>query len=119
MGSVVAGDGLGQYGTHGGSALIVNHNVAKIANLVVDDNWPDNGQNTVCIQYDKYANVVFALQNNYFGRNQYDLGNGNKYAIRVYSASRSKITRLWTNRWEDNNQPMTEGRDTGVRFMAV
>src|SRR5664279_5704719 len=62
VGSVVAGDGLGTYGTHAGSALMVNQNVAKIANMVVDSNWFDRGQNSVCIQYGKYSNVTMTLQ---------------------------------------------------------
>ena len=118
VGSVVAGDGLGTYGTHAGSALIVNQNVAKIANMVVDSNWFDRGQNSVCIQYGKYSNVTVTLQNNHFGRNQYDFGGGSKYPIRVNSKSKSSISGLWTNRWEDNNVLMTEGRDSGIRFMA-
>ena len=118
VGSVVAGDGLGVYGTHAGSALIVNQNVAKVANLVVDGNWLDNGQNTVSVHYDKYANVALTMSNNYFGRNQYVFGNGSKYTLRIDSRSKSKITGLGTNRWENNNQLLTEGRDTGIRYMA-
>ena len=118
IGSVVAGDGLAVYGTHAGSALIVNQNVAKVANFVVDGNWLDNGQNTVSIHYDKYADVTLTLSNNYLGHNQYDFGNGNKYTVRIDSRSRSKITGLGTNRWESNNQLLSEGRDTGIRYMA-
>ena len=119
IGSVVAGDKLGPYGTQAGSAMIVNQNVSKIANMVVDGNWFDAGQNSVCITYGKYSNVTLTLQDNHFGRHQWDFGNGSKYPIRIYSNSKSTIYGLWTNRWEDNNVLMTEGRDTGIRFMAA
>jgi len=71
--------------------LIVNQNVSKIANMVVDGNWFDRGQNSVCITYGGYSNVTFTLQNNHFGRNQWDFGNGSKYPIRICSKSKSTI----------------------------
>ena len=109
VGSVVAGDGLGTYGTQAGSALIVNQNVSKIANMVVDGNWFDRGQNSVCIQYNKYADVVLTFQNNHLGAINTISVAARSIPIRVYSKSKSKITGLWTNRWEDNNVLMTEG----------
>lgn len=116
VGSVVAGDGLGTYGTHGGAALLAQQNVAKLANVVIENNWFDDAQNSVCIQHGKYSSVVVTLQNNYFGRNQYDFGNSSKYPIRIYSKSASQVTGLGTNRWADTNALLTEGRDTGIRF---
>ena len=116
IGSVVAGDGLGTYGNHGGAAMIVNQNTAPVSNLVVEKNWFDDAQNSVCITNGKYSTITMTLQNNFFGRNQYDFGNGSKYAIRIYSKSASKVAGLLTNRWEDNNVLMTEGRDTGIRY---
>ena len=37
--------------------MIVNQNASKIANMVVDRNWLDRGQNSVCITYGKCSNV--------------------------------------------------------------
>jgi hypothetical protein len=116
VGSVVAGDGLGAFGTHGGAALLAQQNVAKLANVVIENNWFDDAQNSVCIQHGKYSSVAVTLQNNYFGRNQYDFGNSSKYPIRIYSKSASQVTGLATNRWEDSNALLTEGRDSGIRF---
>lgn len=117
--TVVAGDGLGRYGTHGGAALMVTQNVAKIATLVVDGNWFDNGQNSVCVELGKYGDIELTLQNNVVGRDQYDFGNGSRYPIRIYSKSRCQVYGLWTNRWADTGILMTEGRDAGIRFMTV
>ena len=119
VGSVVAGDGLGPYGKHGGAALIVGQNVSPIANLIIEKNWFDDGQNSVCINHGSRASITLTLQNNFFGRNQYDFGGGSKYAIRVYSKSKSAIAGLWTNRWEDTNVLMTEGKSNGIRFNAA
>jgi hypothetical protein len=114
--SIVAGNSLNQYGTHGGAALIVVQNVTKVANLVVSGNWFDDGQNSVCIQNAKFSTVALTLTGNLFGHNQYDFGGGSKYAIRIYSRAASSITGLAANRWENNNVLMTEGRDTGIRY---
>lgn len=116
VGSVVAGDGLGTYGKHGGSALIVGQNVSPVANLVVEKNWFDDGQNSVCINHGSRASISLTLQGNFLGRNQYDFGGGSKYAIRIYSKSKSNVAGLYTNRWEDTNALMTEGKNTGIRF---
>lgn len=116
VGSVVAGDGLGQFGSHGGAALLAQQNVAKLANVVIENNWFDDAQNSVCIQHGKYSSVVVTLQNNYFGRNQYDFGNSSMYQIRIYSKAASQVTGLATNRWADTNVLLTEGKTTGIRY---
>lgn len=119
VGSVVAGDGLGVHGNHGGAALIVGQSVSPIANLIIEKNWFDDAQNSVCINHGSRPSITLTLQNNFFGRNQYDFGGGSKYAIRIYSKSKSNITGLWTNRWEDTNVLMTEGKSNGIRFNAA
>ena len=83
VGSVVAGDGLGPYGLHGGSALIVVQNVTPVQNLVIEGNWFDDAQNSVCINQGKFPSVNVTLQDNSFGRNQFDFGNGSRYPIRI------------------------------------
>jgi hypothetical protein len=116
VGSVVSGNGLGTYGKHGGAALIINQNVSQLKNVVIESNWFDDGQNSVCITNGKFSTVSLTFQKNLFGRNQYDFGNGSKYAIRIYVRAASKITGLSNNRWEDTNVLMTEGRNTGIRY---
>jgi len=116
VGSVVSGNGLGTYGKHGGAALIINQNVSQLRNVVIESNWFDDGQNSVCITNGKFSTVSLTFQKNLFGRNQYDFGNGSKYAIRIYVRAASKITGLSNNRWEDTNVLMTEGRNTGIRY---
>ena len=59
--------------------MIVNQNASKIANMVVDRNWLDRGQNSVCITYGKCSNVTLTLQNNHYGRNQWEYGNDSKH----------------------------------------
>jgi len=116
VGSVVTADGAFKYGTHGNAALMVTPNVSPVGNMVVDGNWFDNGQTSVGITNSKFSTVTFTLQNNKFGRNQYDYGSGSKYTIRIYNKAASTIYGLWTNRWESNNVLLTEGRTGGVRY---
>ena len=116
VGSVVAGDGLGTYGTHGGSGLIVNQNVSKVGALNVSGNWLDDGQNSVFVTNGNYPSVSFTLGGNFFGRNQYVFNGNSRYAIRIASKSKSQISSLSSNHWEDNNVLMTEGKDTGIRY---
>ena len=116
VGSVVAGDGLGVYGRHGGAAIIVNQNTAPVGNLVVEDNWFDDAQNSVCITNGRFGTITMTLQNNYLGRNQYDFGNGSKYPIRIYSKSATTVNGLFSNAWEDNGVALAEGRNSGIRY---
>jgi hypothetical protein len=116
VGSVVAGDGLGPFGNHGGAALIINRSTATFRNVVVETNWFDDAQNSVCINNGSDANITVTLQNNFFGRNQFDFGNNSTYQIRIYSKSKSAVNGLATNRWEDTNVLLTEGRNTGIRY---
>ena len=118
IGSVVAGDGLGKYGNHGGSAIIVNQNVSQVGNLVVDKNWLDDAQNSVSIQTDKFPTVTLTMTDNMFGHNQYDFGNGSTYQIRVASKTNCSVTGLTSNRWDDTGVAFAEGRNTGIRYMA-
>jgi hypothetical protein len=117
--SVVAGAGStpNPRGTHGGCTIMLQQNVAKLANVLVEKNWVDDGQTSINIAVgSKYADIVVTVQKNFLGRNQFDFGNGSKYPIRVISRSRSKITGLPYNRWEDNNTYLAEGRDLGIRY---
>lgn len=116
VGSVVAGDGLGAKGSHAGSAIIVNRSTAPFSNVVIEANWLDDGQNSVCINNGTDPNIELTLQNNFFGRNQFDFGNHSTYQIRIYSKSKSIVHGLYTNRWEDTNALLTDGRDTGIRY---
>ncbi len=118
VGSVVAGDGLGAFGLHGGSALLAKPDVSEFANLVIENNWFDDAQNSVCLNNGKYPTMVVTFQNNFFGRHQYAYSNNSTYQIRIYVKSATQATGLATNRWEDTNELLTEGRDTGIRYNA-
>ena len=116
VGSVVAGDGLGRFGRHGGAALLVNQNTVAVNNLIIENNWLDDAQNSVCINNGKYPEIHLTLQNNWLGRNQYDFGGGSKYPIRIYSRYASRVDGLMTNRWADTKELLTEGKTGGIRY---
>ena len=117
VGSVVAGDGLGvdSARTPVGHHRRPEHGI--VSNLVIENNWFDDAQNCgLHQQWQSDPNIELTLQNNLFGRNQYDFGNHSTYQIRIYSKSKSIVHGLDTNRWEDTNVLLTEGRDTGIRY---
>ncbi len=116
VGSVVAGDGLGVFGLHAGAAIIVVQNTTPVQNTVIENNWLDDAQNSVCINQGKFSEVSLTLRNNLFGRNQYVYARNSTYQIRIYDKSQSHIDGLLTNRWEDTGALLTEGRDTGIRY---
>ncbi|GAA1996912.1 hypothetical protein JL107_12825 [Nakamurella flavida] len=116
IGSAVAGDGLGVFGLHAGSAIIVVQNVTPVKNLVIEKNWLDDAQNTVCIQQGKFATVELTMQDNQFGRNQYVYSRNSTYQIRIYSESRSTVHGLLSNTWMDNGRNLAVGRDSGIRY---
>lgn len=101
---------------HAGIAIMLQQNVAKLANVVVEKNWVDNGQTSINVANGKYSNITVTVRENRLGRNQQDYGNGSKYPIRVVKRSASTITGLSTNRWADNNVLLREGRDLGIRY---
>ncbi len=119
VGSIVTGAGSAPSprGTHGGCTIMLQQNVAKLNNVLVEKNWVDDGQTSINIAVgSKYPDIVVTVQNNFLGRNQYDYGSGSKYPVRIISRSRSKVTGLFTNKWEDNNVNLAEGRNLGIRY---
>ncbi|WP_115790095.1 hypothetical protein [Arthrobacter silvisoli] len=119
VGSIVTGAGSAPSprGTHGGCTIMLQQNVAKLANVLVERNWVDDGQTSINIAVgSKYPDIVVTVQRNFLGRNQYDYGNGSKYPIRIISRAKSKVTGLFINRWEDNNVYLAEGRNLGIRY---
>lgn len=119
VGSIVTGSGSAPSprGTHGGCTIMLQQNVAKLRNVLVEKNWVDDGQTSINIAVgSKYPDIVVTVQNNFLGRNQYDFGGGSKYPIRIISKSRSKVTGLFTNKWEDNGVNLAEGKYSGIRY---
>ena len=118
VGSIVTGAGSAPSprGTHGGCTIMLQQNVAKLANVVVENNWVDDGQTSINIDNGKYSNITVTVRNNFLGRNQYDYGNGSKYPIRIISRAASTVYGLGTNRWEDTLAFLVEGRDGGIRY---
>ena len=104
-------------GTHAGIGIMLQQNVAKLANVVVDKNWVDDGQTSINIDHGKYSNITVTLSNNKLGRNQFDFGNGSKYPIRVINRAASTVGGLTTsNRWADTQAMLVEGKTGGIRF---
>ncbi|NOJ60753.1 hypothetical protein [Arthrobacter sp. 260] len=111
-----AGSSNGPRVPHAGIAIMLQQNVAKLANVVVEKNWVDNGQTSINIANGKYSNITVTVRENRLGRNQMDYGNGSKYPIRIIKRSASTVHGLSTNRWADNNVLLREGRDLGIRY---
>ncbi len=113
-----AGSAPSPRGTHGGIAIMVQQNVAKLANVVIEKNWVDDGQTSINIDHTakNYSNITVTVRNNYLGRNQMDFGNGSKYPIRIISQAASVVNGLTTNVWEDTGQNLAVGRDLGIRY---
>lgn len=113
-----AGSGPSSRGSHAGLGIMVQQNVAKLANVVIENNWVDNGSTSINIDNTakKYSNITVTVRNNYLGRNQMDYGNGSKYPIRIISKSASVVNGLTTNKWEDTGANLAVGRDLGIRY---
>lgn len=104
-------------GTHAGIGIMLQQNVAKLANVVVDRNWVDDGQTSINIDDGKYSNITVTVTNNKLGRNQFDFGNGSKYPIRVINRASSTTPGLTTsNQWADNQVLLKEGKTLGIRY---
>lgn len=111
-----AGSAPNPRGTHAGIGIMLQQNVAKLANVVVEKNWVDDGQTSINIDKGKYSNITVTLAGNKLGRNQFDFGGGSKYQIRIVSRSASTIPGLGTNRWADNLALLVEGKTGGIRY---
>ncbi|MFJ6076884.1 hypothetical protein ACIQC0_01105 [Pseudarthrobacter sp. NPDC092419] len=116
--NAVLGEGSGPNprGDHAGIGIMLQQNVAKLANVVVENNWVDDGQTSINIAHGKYANITVTVRSNYLGRNQYDFGNGSTYPIRIISRAASTVYGLDSNRWADTLALLVEGRDGGIRY---
>lgn len=103
---------------HGGTGIMLQQNVAQLANVVVEKNWVDDGQTSINIDNsaNHYSHITVTVKNNYLGDNQYDFGNGSKYAIRIIDKSASTVIGLGTNRWADNNKLLGVGKGLGIRY---
>jgi hypothetical protein len=118
VGTIVTGAGSAPSprGTHGGTAIMLQQNVAKLANVVVNKNWVDNAQTSINIDNGKYSNITVTVSNNKLGRNQFDYGSGSKYPVRIISRAASTVTGLSTNVWADNGVALKEGKTLGIRY---
>jgi hypothetical protein len=112
-----AGSAPNPRGTHAGIGIMLQQNVAKLANVVVDKNWVDDGQASINIDNGKYSNITVTVSNNKVGRNQFDFGNGSKYPVRVISRAASTVAGLTSsNRWADTQALLVEGKTGGIRY---
>ncbi|WP_104091160.1 hypothetical protein [Arthrobacter sp. GMC3] len=119
VGDVVAGAGSAQpvRGAYTTTAMLLQQNVAKLKNVVVEENYIDGGLTSVTVDStsNKQASVELTLRNNYFGRNQY-AWDGAKYQIRIINKAASTVTGLQTNKWADTLAPLTEGTNKGIYY---
>lgn len=103
-------------GDKAGTAIMLQQNVAQLANVIVDKNWVDGGQTSINIDNGKYSKITVTLSGNKLGRNQFDFGNGSKYPVRIIKRSASNTPGLSTNRWADNLALLVEGKTGGIRY---
>lgn len=103
-------------GDHAGIGIMLQQNVARLGNVVVEKNWVDDGQTSINIDHGKYATITVTVAANYLGRNQFDFGNGSKYPVRVINRAASSVPGLATNRWADSLDLLGEGTSGGIRF---
>lgn len=110
------GSGPSPRGGHAGIGIMLQQNVARLGNVVVERNWVDDGQSSINIDHGRYATITVTVAANYLGRNQFDFGNGSKYPVRVISRAASSVQGLSTNRWADSLNLLAEGAAGGIRF---
>ncbi len=103
-------------GNKAGAGILLQQNVAKLANVTVNKNWVDGGLSSINIDHGKYSNITVTLSENRLGRNQFDFGNGSKYPVRIIKRSASSTPGLSTNRWADNLANLVEGKTGGIRY---
>ncbi|GER22675.1 hypothetical protein NCCP1664_11720 [Zafaria cholistanensis] len=103
---------------HAGIGILLQQNVSKLGNVVVEDNYVDGGQTSINIDHtaSKQSNITVTVRENNLGRNQFDFGGGSKYPIRIIKKSASTVTGLFTNRWADTKVALTESKTGGIRF---
>jgi len=103
---------------YAGIGIMLQQNVSKLGNVVVEDNYVDGGQTSINIDHtaSKQSSISVTVKENNLGRNQFDFGGGSKYPIRIIKKSASTVTGLFTNRWEDTKVALTEGKTGGIRY---
>lgn len=118
-GNVVAGAGSAgpARGLYGTTAMLLQQNVAKLKNVVVENNYIDSGFTSVTIDSTshKQASIEVTFRNNYLGHNQY-AWDGAKYQIRIMNRAASHVTGLGTNKWADSLALLTEGSNKGIHY---
>ncbi|MHA7222562.1 right-handed parallel beta-helix repeat-containing protein [Arthrobacter sp. RHLT1-20] len=118
IGSTVRGPGSksSAHGTSGSTAIMLQQNVAKLAGVVVENNWLDGGQSSIVIDNADYPHVTVTVRANRLGRNQFDFGNNSKYPVRIIDCRASTVTGLATNVWADTLEALGEGAAAGIRY---
>lgn len=119
VGDVVAGSGSAQpvRGGYGTTAMLLQQNVAKLKNVVVESNYVDAGLTSITVDStsNKQTSVQLTLRNNFLGRNQY-AWDGAKYQIRIINRAATTVTGLETNKFADNLTPLVEGTNKGIYY---
>lgn len=100
-------------GNANGSAMLIQKqpSLGALVNVVAEQNWFSNGLALTSLQAGSYT-----VQNNKYARATAQYPGWSGYWIRVYNRASTTVTGLLTNRWEDNNQLMTEPRTSGIHY---
>lgn len=119
VGDMVVGSGSAKpvRGLYTTTGMLLQQNVAKFKNVVVEQNFVDGGLTSITVDHsaNKQSSIELTLRNNYLGRNQY-AWDGVKYPIRVIDRSASTVNGLLTNKWVDTLAPLSEGKNLGIHF---
>ncbi|GAA3693044.1 hypothetical protein GCM10023081_33010 [Arthrobacter ginkgonis] len=97
---------------YAGIGIMLQQNVAKLKNVVVEKNYVNGGQTGINIDHtaSKQSNITVTVRENNMGRDQWDFGKGSIVPIRIISKANSTVTGLSTNRWADTKALLTVGK---------
>lgn len=113
---VGSGSRPGPYAPHAGLGIMLQQNVSKLANVVVERNWVDNGTTSINIDNGKYSNITVTVRENRLGRNQYKFNGKSTYPIRIINRSASTVTGLNTNKWADTGALLSQTVPSGIKY---
>lgn len=113
---VGSGSRPGKYAPSAGLGIMLQQNVSKLSNVVVERNWVDNGTSSINIDNGKYSNITVTVRENLLGRNQYKFNGNSTYPIRIINRANSTVSGLNTNKWENTGALLSQTVPTGIKY---
>lgn len=113
---VGSGSRPGKYAPHAGLGIMLQQNVSKLSNVVVERNWVDNGTSSINIDNGKHSNITVTVRENFLGRNQYKFNGSSTYPIRIINRGSSTVSGLNTNKWENTGALLSSTVPTGIKY---